>query len=309
MDSLSSIRQILLTAMPACALFLSSCGGGDSDSTTTPTPTPTPIVDTYPSPTDYAQDFSFASDLGYAFTRFRVDEVDYIIASNLTNDSKSANLSYKNSPEQIELSIEGRSLFFVGAERFVSTPSRQYNRSEEYLLIGFHDQIRTRYVTDVIGRWPIGKQIWNGQEVPAYRFAMAFFGKPSKSGGSIPNFLGYDGYPVVFSASNGATIMLQPGPASWSITPSKTDAPVSGSVPLAISEENTVKPVAMLQVSGNFDSTTNEIRGRLFDAENDFQGTFRGKLYGPDRAEMAAVFEFSQKSSGLYYLGHFTGKR
>ncbi|WP_159980629.1 MULTISPECIES: hypothetical protein [unclassified Novosphingobium] len=48
-------------------------------------------------------------------------------------------------------------------------------------------------------------------------------------------------------------------------------------------------------------------QGTLFDRTNGYKGTFRGQIFGPNRDELAVVFELSRDSDGSRYFGHFFG--
>jgi hypothetical protein len=161
----------------------------------------------------------------------------------------------------------------------------------------------------------LDKPITNGAGVvgPGYEYRMAWFGTPSATNDPLPDFLGYSGVVMLKGGIPGKPNLFHtgqpPGPHAvyWSYTPSSDW--LSGAVPLFSNEGNVSTQPGLLKASGAFDRTTNTISGTLSDTDNGFAGTFRGQIFGPNRAELFVVFEFSLSRDGATFFGHYIGKR
>ncbi|MFD2135658.1 hypothetical protein ACFSLT_11380 [Novosphingobium resinovorum] len=84
---------------------------------------------------------------------------------------------------------------------------------------------------------------------------------------------------------------------------------ISGSIRLVVVSNQSERQDGLLIAEGSFDRATNTVSGTLTDKTNGYSGTFKGRMYGPDRAELGVVFQFSRDSDGSRYFGHFIGTR
>lgn len=318
--------------LAASMIALAACGGGDSSSggnpptsapTTTPTPTPTPSPSPTPTPTyslpDYTSDFTVRSSLAY-FVNFipdpslPVSRNDQFVSGALV-DGESTVLTYRHSPELVTLQYGTASTSFTGAERVANPPSVEFARqtlpSGRLLLRWATDPNLPKYVSIVY--WRFEKGILTGPSTisPGLEYGSAIFGTPSATSDPLPAFLGYAGVPMLYGGTPGQPPQRQHAGTQtmyWSYTPS-SDV-LSGHIQLYADDENNAAILkGQLTANGTFDRATNTISGTLTDASHGLEGTFRGQMFGPDRAELAIVFQFSRASDGSAWFGHYVGKR
>lgn len=228
-------------------------------------------------------------------------------------EGEKAILTYRHDPEQITFQHDTESISFTGAER-VENPAnilfaRQSLPSNQLQIGYFEEPYRPKYTALVF--WRSEKPITNalGTVSPGFEYRNAMFGTPSSASDPLPVFLGYSGATLLLGGIPGKPDILESAksPASWSYTPS-SDV-LSGSITLSGVENNTEVPRGLLWAKGTFDRAANSIKGTLSDTENGLSGTFRGQIFGPDRAELAVVFEFSRASDGAKFFGQYIGKR
>ena len=300
--------MLVLTSL----FLLSACGGGsgtESTGSVTPTPSPTPT----PAPTyiipDYSRDFALGSSLGYTVN---VNGTYFSSGSLLARD-KSSFLYYYDDPERADFSFDGSTASWTAADILGRTPYMLFQKGSEILLLGFLENSLAKYVTVAERRTITTAYDTNGVYSPDYQNRIAIFGTPSSASDPLPTYLGYSGYArvsggIAGSKSQGLTdVSGGTSKINWSYTPSARS--IFGSIPLFVTQNSTMYQRGLLRADGQFDPATNSISGTLTDEENGFKGSFRGQMFGPERAELAIIFEFSRASDGSAYFGHYIGTR
>lgn len=335
-------RLLYAATIMSVAGVLAGCGGGDSGSgsgtsTPAPTPTPTSAPSATPTPTpvsayvvpDYTTDFSLTTSLGYTVNLFTYPtelnaagvEKRYYAGGQLLDAMRQAKLVYRHSPESVEFNYDGSALSFSAAERIqgsiVAFAKRRTDGSFlELMLLSPTAFVRVpKYVVPAFLQSTRNALTSSTGAIGAgYQLSGGLFGTPTVTADPLPDFLGYEGTAVIYGGIPGSKSQSidQIGGVgghltNWAYTPS--DDRLTGSIPLIINLNSIETPAASLTAKGRFDRVTNAISGTLTDSVNGYTGTFRGQVFGPGRAELGIVFEFSRASDGAKYFGHFIGTR
>jgi hypothetical protein len=314
--------RALYLATAVSVLALSACGGGSGSSASpppvqlpsptpspTPTPTPPPAI-AYVVP-DYSSSFVLNSSLGYLTTFFE-DPEHVFVGGSLLPQQSSSRLDYNHDPLRVSYFYDGLSVSFAGADRTTTTPFQLFSNEPQRLALGLNREIPARYIT--VASWRTGKEVHFGAtSAPGGQYRTALFGTPSAAADPLPDYLGYAGLAWLEGGIAGSPsprrIDIGSGSQNifWSYTPSNNA--IFGSIPLVITENAAQVQRGLLIANGQFDRSTNSMSGTLTDPDSGFRGTFRGQMFGPDRAELAIVFEFSRASDSSAYFGHYIGRR
>jgi hypothetical protein len=303
---------------------LAACGGGSASDggapptqlpgptpTPTPTPAPTPTTPIYPV-LDYGSSFSLSSSLAYVVNIVE-DPLPVFAGSGLLPSPNTSQLEFSQTTGSANILYENESVSFLKSDQTSTSPFLFYQKLPDSAGLGVNRiNMPARYVT--VADWRTSMHIVGlGVSGPGARVRTLILGTPSAASDPLPEFLGYNGLvsirggvrasetPRLSDISGGSQNV------SWSYTPS--NGRISGFVPLFITENSTQFQRGLLVASGQFDRATNSMSGTLSDSTNGFEGTFRGQMFGPERAELAVVFEFSRASDRSSYVGHFIGQR
>lgn len=294
------------------ALALTGCGGGSSGegepsappptTTPVPTPTPTPAID-YVVP-DFKADFKLSSSLGFSWT---INENSRFVSAYLFAPQSRAYLDYFANPQAVNFLHENASISFAEADRIGSDPLT-FQKTSDVMSFLIYRHMPKQYVA--VATWKARRA--QGNAILAEHFWTALFGTPSASTDSLPDFLGYGGGAFLVGGAFGS--IYQAGEASagdrsvsWSYTPS-TDI-LSGSIPFFVVRDGGQHQDGLLKADGQFDRATNSVSGTLSDPVAGLQGTFRGQMFGPDRANLAVIFEFTRASDEAKFFGYYLGAR
>lgn len=319
--------NILRAAIAASMLALVSCGGGDDSSAGSPMPAPTPTPTPTPSPTptptpsayvipDYNSDFSLTSTLGYDVNFVEVTNAglidQYFASGALLADGKVSMMAYSRNPERADFSYDLISASYTAADRVPGLSYIMFQKGKEYLTPGLLGNTPARYVTTALRRTQTTNTTPSGVSSPGYNYQLALYGTPSSTLDPMPDFLGWSGLVIVRGGIPGTqaqSIAQVGGGASqvdWSFTPSADR--LSGSIPLYVVTGNNQTQHGLLLAEGKFNRATNSVSGTLVDQMNGYRGSFRGQVFGPNRAELALIFAFSRESDHSQYYGHYIGR-
>lgn len=306
---MKSITARMLAA--TLTLSLSGCGGessgGESPTPppiTTPIPTPAPTPATNYVTPDFQTDFKLSSSLGFSWT---IDENSRFVSAYRFAPESRAYLDYFASPQAVNFLHENASVSFADADRIGSDPL-SFQKTSDAMSFLIYNHMPKQYVA--VATWKARRAQANA--VLAEHFWTALFGTPSASTDPLPDFLVYGGGAFLVGGAFGSN--YEPGKysagdqaVSWSYTPS-TDM-LWGSIPFVVVRDGGQRQDGLLRADGKFDPTTNSIRGALNDPAAGLHGTFRGQMFGPNRANLAIVFEFARGSDGAKFFGYYLGAR
>lgn len=261
---------------------------------------------------DYSSSFAITSSLGYVANY--VDGPQLVFAgSGLLQPQSTSRVEYDHDSGNVNLSYDGSSVAFVATDRTHSSPFLFYQKPPESAVLNANTvEMSARYVTVVDWRTMM-HIVGLGVSGPGAKIRTTVIGTPSRTNAPLPDFLGYSGRASIRGGIRAsatpqfADISGGSQTVTWSYTPSNNH--LSGFVSLYIVENLAQYQRGLLRASGQFDRATNSISGTLSDPENGFEGTFRGQIFGPNRDELAIVFEFSRASDRSSYVGHYIGRR
>lgn len=319
--------RILNIACAVSIFALIGCGGdeaGTGTSAPSPTPAPTPVPTPTPAPvytvTDYSADFALSSSIGY-MVNYVADptapggEKQYFVSGEQLSAGRSTDLVYRRSPESVDFGYDRAVQKFTAVDRVQNLNYTVFEKPGQQLLLAppWHHPV-TKYVTLAVLRSSSSITETNGTVLPGYQYRIGLFGTPTRTTDPLPDHLGYAGKSIVYGGIPGSRTLDISSVGggqhtiNWSYTPSSND--IFGSVPLVAVVNNQESSIGILSAAdGKFDAAANSISGTLIDRMNGYHGTFRGQIFGPDRAELIVVFEFSRDSDGSRYFGHYIGKR
>ncbi|AOR76867.1 hypothetical protein BES08_09000 [Novosphingobium resinovorum] len=272
--------------------------------------------------TDYSADFALNSNLAYLANVIidpsQTAEADklFFVSGALIDETHGAAFNYTHEPERLDLLHDGATVSFTAQDRVQGLTYALYEkdqRANQLLLTSLGLPAQPRYTA--LTMWRAARTITDtdGTAHPAYQYRVALMGSPSSPSDPLPDSLGYTGGVTLYGGIPGTRkLELSNIPGNdrevyWSYTPSSTF--IFGSIPLSIIEDRTQVQIGLLAAEGRFDRATNSWSGTLVDQVNGFRGTFLGRNFGPNRAELAIVFEFSRDSDGSRYVGHYIGRR
>lgn len=305
--------------MAACGGGSASDGGAPPTQLPGPTPTPTPAPTPAPTPTapvysvmDYGSSFSLSSSLAYVLNVVEEPRLVFV-GSELLPSTNNSELDFNQATSSANILYENDSVSFSANDITSTSPFLLYQKTPDTAWLGVNRvNMPARYVT--VADWRTSMHVVGlGVSGPGARVRTLILGTPSAASDPLPEYLGYNGLvsirggvrssetPRLSDISGGSQNV------SWSYTPS--NGRIFGFVPLYITENSAQFQRGLLVASGQFDRATNSMSGTLSDSTNGFEGTFRGQMFGPERAELAVVFEFSRASDRSSYVGHFIGQR
>jgi hypothetical protein len=290
-----------------------------------PTPAPTSSPSPAPTATYIPADFSanFAADTNLAYiANFQtyagaggLPEQSFV-SGMLIDPTHSSKIIYQREPEQVDFGYDGTSITFVGQERISSSTPRRFERNaqtEVLFVEPFDTDLHPRYVVQAVWRSLKPIVAADGTTRVGEQYRLALFGTPTVGDNPLPDFVSYLGSDTFFGGVvsgqtqyrgfNGYSISK----LSWSYTPSIDR--LDGSIDIRLARDGSSNDQVLLRPSGKFDRATNTVSGTLSDTISGLSGTFRGRFFGPDRAELALVFEISRASDGAKYVGSYIGLR
>ncbi|WP_159978822.1 MULTISPECIES: hypothetical protein [unclassified Novosphingobium] len=272
--------------------------------------------------TDYSATFGLSSNLAY-LANFEVvpgtgtdPDRQYFASGALIDAAHFAAFNYTHDPERLDIGYDGMTMNFAATDRVAGLTYRLYEkneRKESLLLTALNLAAQPRYIAQYTWRSTKPLMLPGGAQKPSYQYRVALLGTPSSSADPLPDFLGFTGRTAVYGGIPGSQdqslndLVTSDQDVFWSYTPSVNH--IRGSVALSIVRDRTQIQIGLLTAEGRFDRPTNTLSGTLTDQLNGYRGTFRGQVFGPNRAEVGIVFEFSRDSDGSRYFGHYIGAR
>lgn len=272
--------------------------------------------------TDYSTDFALSSNLAYS-ANFVIEagqgtepDRQYFASGSLMDQDHNASLAYTREPERLNFFYDGALVSFTAQDRVQGLTYTLYEKDQRahwLMLTAFGLPAQPRYTAQAMWRHSRTITDTDGTTHPSYQYRVALVGSPSSPDDPLPDYLGYTGRATLFGGIPGgrdldlARIVSNDRDINWSYTPSSTF--IFGSIPLSIVADNNLTQSGLLAAEGRFDRATSSWSGTLVDQVHGFRGTFRGRNFGPNRAELAIVFEFSRDSDGSRYVGHYIGRR
>lgn len=254
------------------------------------------------------------SKLALAYVQFQyTDEFNRQIASYLEHrwiaDGKFSSLINDPSAASLQFTFEDWVLNLTDSNLVGVTTYRSYEKSGSKIAIGWNDEVLNsafRYVTAVFGQEPEEPFSYSGNSGVRRKSYVSILGYASEIASPLNNPQAYAGQPLIQEpaaihglSANRVTIFAASGTNE-----------VRGYIPVYGIENASQVAKGVLKLTGTLDDATNQFSGEISDTLNGYVGTFRGGLYGPNREEMALLFQFSRPlDGGVTYSGEMLAKR